>query len=257
MLLHHAITLNNRAASFASRESVTLFRMALKSLRQHCRDEPMELEVEDAAARHRLATSIAQGLSSEANQPSWGNAISFTPCWEGMEEGPATNPFPFHQQVNRSSVMSTGTSLMGHGRQNDNYLSVFDRTFMISIEGHVTNNLVAAVVLFNLAIHHHAMGMIFGRSIMLARAKTVYQMSLAALQSFNDGDGEIPDLLLLAILNNLAELETSFHPYGATRSYLDCVRAMLGDEDLDLSDEDLQLFFLNALLPEPAGAAAA
>jgi hypothetical protein len=106
-------------------------------------------------------------------------------------------------------------------------------------------------------MHHHTLGTFFGRSVMLARAKKVYQMSLAALQSFANQDGDVPDLLLLAIFNNLAELEASFHFYGTMRSYLDCVQAILCDEDLDLKDDDLQLFFVNILLPEPLGAAAA
>jgi hypothetical protein len=93
--------------------------------------------------------------------------------------------------------------------------------------------------------------------MMLIKAKKVYQMALTVMQSSSDQDEEAPDLVLLAILNNLAELEAHFHAHDAMRAYLDCLKAILSDEDHDLTDEDLKFFFQNILLPLPLVAAAA
>jgi hypothetical protein len=145
----------------------------------------------------------------------------------------------------------------GHGRWGESYLEVFDDLLMVSIESEVSKDMVAAVILFNMAALRQTTGIHMNRSSMLMQAKNVYHMAMSILESFADAGGDVPALLLLVLFNNLAAIEAHFHGYNAMRYYLDCGRAVLSACDHGLHDCDLALFVRNIMLPIPTVSAAA
>jgi hypothetical protein len=146
---------------------------------------------------------------------------------------------------------------VGHGRRGDSYLEVFDDLLIVSLEQDVSKDLVAAVILFNLAVLRQSSGIHMNLSRMLVQARNVYHMAMAVLESFSDEGGDVPAILLLVLFNNLAAIEAHFHEYGSMRYYLDCGRAVLSECEHGLHDADLALFFRNSTLPIPTVAAAA
>jgi len=257
MSLSDVIALNNHAAfhveSNRTREAVDLFRSALTSLKMQCHREVQavhaEFAIEGRSTFPRAATVKDPPLRRR-------DAID---CgkdeFDDMTDddvAPGRCVSHFLKVSYAARFPSNLASSMNHGH--DSYLSIFDRVFSMSQEP-ASQDLVAAVVLFNIAVVRHTTGIQLGRSRLLGKAKSVYVMALNLLQG-QAGKGNVPTVLLLAILNNLAELASHCHAIDEVRAYLECLRAILA-EVTDLDEYTYTWFCRNAMLQEPTAAAAA
>lgn len=261
MLLSRAIALNNHAARTSRQESVVYLRLALTTLRDRCelglcKGEESEFGVSEIPSE-LTALPINPTISCTN---SIGSNLQMTP-FAGMEKEVSSTPdhhdLASSPKIIRTTRSGSKASVSGHGRRGDSYLEVFDDLLVVSVENEVSKDLVAAVVLLNLAVLRQTTGIRLNRSSMLVQARNVYHMAMAVLESFSDGGGEIPSLLLLVLFNNLAAIEAHSHGYNAMRYYLECGRELLSESDHGLSDADLERFFRNVMLPIPSVAAAA
>jgi tetratricopeptide (TPR) repeat protein len=104
----------------------------------------------------------------------------------------------------------------------------------------------SAVILYNLALVNHNIGVRLGISDALPHALRLYEMALDSL-------GNVTNViechkLLLAILNNMGNIHTHFFHYNHTVQCLDKLRQALAIPNPSMTiDEDYIFFFLNAL----------
>jgi len=145
-------------------------------------------------------------------------------------------------------------------------LHLFDRALTISdndrnrrngdddaVYDEIDNAVTTAIVMYNMGLVHHGRGMSRGKSKYLAKAAQLYQMSLHMIQQAMDGQQQenMPEvsLLLLANLNNLAQIHSNWCRTDKTKLFLDGMRTVLTEcsyEDF-VGEEDYILFYMNIL----------
>lgn len=105
---------------------------------------------------------------------------------------------------------------------------------------------IGAIILYNLALIHHNIGLHLGMSPALWQALRLYERALETLDSgasFNDAAK-----LLLAILNNMGNIHAHLFNYESTWACMNKLRLALAASNSALAlDEDYLFFFLNAL----------
>jgi len=108
---------------------------------------------------------------------------------------------------------------------------------------------IAAVLLYNLVLLHHRVGLRSGTSVHVKAAIGFYTHSLTVLESSQETPDSPLKTLLTALLNNTAHAYTYFFELsGAEAMYDDLawqIEEMLLDEDVQ--DEDI-VFFESSLL---------
>jgi tetratricopeptide (TPR) repeat protein len=135
--------------------------------------------------------------------------------------------------------------------------SLYNRGLMLSLdptlsEGDAVASLVttsqnqtSAILLYNLALCYHNMGSHLGVSFALPQALQLYQM---ALESIDRGTDLLQvQKLLMAILNNCANIYTYYRRTEETRRCFENLKRVLAASTVDMVlDEDYDFFFLNA-----------
>lgn len=103
-----------------------------------------------------------------------------------------------------------------------------------------------AIILYNLALVYHNIGIHLGLSSALPYALRLYILSLKSI----DQESNIQEVqkLLMAILNNLGNIYTHFHCMEETERCLESLRIVLAASTHEITaDEDYSFFFLNAV----------
>jgi hypothetical protein len=113
---------------------------------------------------------------------------------------------------------------------------------------------VAAVVLYNLALCEHVLGC-FGASRRVVAALKFYKMSYQIIEE-NRHDFFLGDLLVLAVINNIADAAAQLHESKKSRRWFKflarIIRAASAASDgrilPALAEEDYVFFYINAML---------
>jgi hypothetical protein len=113
---------------------------------------------------------------------------------------------------------------------------------------------VAAVVLYNLALCEHVLGC-FGASRRVVAALKFYKMSYQIIEE-NRQHISFGDLLILALINNIADASSRLHQMRKSRRWFKFLARILGVESSSsdgriqpsLADEDYVFFYINAML---------
>lgn len=130
--------------------------------------------------------------------------------------------------------------------------SMYNRALVLSTEQDDFSLMVthqhrtSAIILYNLALVHHNIGIHFGISAALPHAVRLYEMALETI----DQGANLVDVqkLLLAILNNMGNIYTHLFQYEDTQRWLNNLRVVLAaSSSAMIIDEDYVFFFLNAL----------
>ena len=145
--------------------------------------------------------------------------------WESSSSS-ASSPNTAYSMYNRALVLS---------RDQDDY------SLLVKYR-HRTS----AILLYNLALVHHNIGIHLGLSAALPHALRLYDMALETI----DKGANFLDVqkLLLAILNNMGNIHTHLFHFEHTRQCLNSLRVVLSaSSSLMEMDDDYVFFFLNAL----------
>jgi hypothetical protein len=109
------------------------------------------------------------------------------------------------------------------------------------------HNRTTSIILYNLALVHHNIGVHLGISALLSHALQLYGRALDSLERGDREDGD-SHKLLLAILNNMGNIHAHFFHFENTRQCLNKLQLVLASSNSVMnSDEDYIFFFLNAL----------
>lgn len=131
------------------------------------------------------------------------------------------------------------------------FLSIFDRALLVDMETPCTDDaLLSAIVLFNLALMNHTIGVESGHSDYLQRARRMYSLTLTIVEDDNDVVSNC--LLHLALLNNMAHIDAYLCRTNDMMDALEKIRMVL--EVIDdqgmlnlIKDEDYMIFSMNAM----------
>jgi len=107
-------------------------------------------------------------------------------------------------------------------------------------------NRTGAILLYNLALVHHNIGIHRGVSMALSHALRLYDMSLETI----DHSASLLEFqkLILALLNNMGSIHAHFHNWEQTQMCLFNLKTVLTATSPTLTlDEDYVFFFLNAM----------
>lgn len=106
-------------------------------------------------------------------------------------------------------------------------------------------NQTSAILLYNMALCYHNMGSHLGVSSALPKALQLYEM---ALESIDQGISLMQvQKLLMAILNNCANIYTYYRRTEETQRCFENLKIVLAASSIDMAlDEDYDFFFLNA-----------
>jgi tetratricopeptide (TPR) repeat protein len=135
-----------------------------------------------------------------------------------------------HSMYNRGLILSL-----------DPALTVGDASSLVTSNRHQTS----ATLLYNMALCYHNMGSHLGVSSALIKALQLYEMALESI-------GRVTNLLhvpklLMAILNNCANIYTYFRQTDETYRCFENLKIVLAASTVDMiMDEDYDFFFLNA-----------
>jgi hypothetical protein len=131
--------------------------------------------------------------------------------------------------------------------------SMYNRALVLSLESPKDLSLLVqnqhrtgAIILYNLALVYHNIGIHLGLSSALPRALQLYEL---ALESIDQGTNLIDvQKLLMAILNNCGNIYTHFHHVEESHRCFEHLRIVLAASTYDATfDDDYNFFFLNAL----------
>jgi tetratricopeptide (TPR) repeat protein len=136
--------------------------------------------------------------------------------------------------------------------------SLYNRGLMLSVDPCVTSDgssgallltsnqhHTSAILIYNMALCYHNMGSHLGVSSALLKALQLYEM---ALESIHQGTDLIQvQKLLMAILNNCANIYTYYRRTEETQRCFENLKIVLAASTIDMAlDEDYDFFFLNA-----------
>lgn len=201
-------------------------------------------------------------------------APSIMPSFQFLKEGiqtmvePATGALKddqcnriFHQQQGEASskhgplhIMERNITSLSSSAESTTH-SLYNRGLILSVDSPdgdaaslltINRHRTAAILLYNMALCYHNMGSHFGVSSALPKALQLYEL---ALESIDLGTNLMEvQKLLLAILNNCANIYTYFRRIEETQRCFDNLKIILAASTNEMTlDEDYNFFFLNAL----------
>jgi tetratricopeptide (TPR) repeat protein len=224
------VEINNSAVAFAqsgrSQEAMELFQLALSNLRDQ----------------------FSRGASSAPSH------------FEDVDNN-STHALDHHRKLEEpaSSTSCVALNLFASVPkiqipQDQSFLALYDRALLVDPSSDYCNNeasdtAVSAVILFNMALLHHFRGL-GGQTEFLDRASRLYRIALDILQKHND-DTNI--LLVLALLNNLAHIDSHLFRVEDMKHSLGQMRDILSTDDSDdecipFDEDDYLIFSMNAML---------
>ena len=136
-------------------------------------------------------------------------------------------------------------------QQDASFLTLYDRALLVDTDIPCEDDeLLSAVILFNMALLHHSAGLQCGKSDFLERASRLYQIALNILQKQHDPNANY--LLLMALFNNIAHIDSHLFRMEDMKDSLEQMRNILtaddiDDEDLPIEEDDYVIFFMNAM----------
>jgi tetratricopeptide (TPR) repeat protein len=135
--------------------------------------------------------------------------------------------------------------------QDTSFLKFYDRALLVDTDCPCHDHeLLSAVILFNMALLHHSRGIACCKADCFERASRLYQIALDILQKQLDYSTNY--LLLMAIFNNLAHIDSHLFRMDEMKSSLEEIRTILtsdviDDDALSLDEDDYAIFFMNAM----------
>ena len=128
----------------------------------------------------------------------------------------------------------------------DGYVKLYDRAFVLTSAEQLDKEIVASVVLFNMALINHSRGILSGKTAYLERSLELYKMSLNLYQkSTSDA---CMDNLVLAILNNAGHIYSEIFAFDEMHQCLNCMRDILEEQDSEDEVDDYCIFHLNSIV---------
>jgi tetratricopeptide (TPR) repeat protein len=222
-----ASSLNNSAIMYLqagrSQEAMELLQIALSKLRDELLESP-DSELEDSCEE----ADQTHGTKEED---------VYMKCEQEFAE-------PCTKSIN---LFSSIPFLMQH---DTSFLKLYDRALLVDTScSCLDHELLSAVILFNMALLHHSRGIACCKTDCLIRASHLYQIALDILQ--RRLDCSMNYLLLMAIFNNLAHIDSHLFRIEEMRSSLEEIRTILMseviDEEFSLNEDDYSIFFMNAM----------
>ena len=140
----------------------------------------------------------------------------------------------------------------GHPAIESGSSAMFRRAIILS-QQEESVQVISAVVLFNLALCHHLIGTSLNSSGRICSALQFYKMSYQIMEE-NRHLCIFGDLLVLALINNIAEAWAQVCEVRKAREWFDFLSKILGVESDDqrslpaLDEEDYVFFYMNAML---------
>ena len=135
--------------------------------------------------------------------------------------------------------------------QDTSFLIFYDRALLVdtTVPFH-DSELLSAVILFNMALLHHSRGVSYCKTDSLELASRLYRIALDILQK--DVDRGSSYLLLMAIFNNLAHIDSHLFRIEEMKKSLEEVRTIILSEVIDddecaLDEDDYAIFFMNSM----------
>jgi hypothetical protein len=133
-------------------------------------------------------------------------------------------------------------------RKEDDALVLFYNRAIIISPSEQDKELLAGVVLYNMALVNHCRAIERNTSSLLTVALNIYEMAAAIMTDSKD-QGGIGDLLQMAIYNNMAQIHSIRFSTENMFECLDETRTFLAAATVEsLSDEDYNFFSTNTML---------
>jgi hypothetical protein len=109
--------------------------------------------------------------------------------------------------------------------------------------------LLASVVLYNMALVNHCQAIELGISRLLSIALNLYKMAASVLERYSDIDAS-NELVLLALYNNMAQIHAYQWSSQEVRVCIDNIRMLLSNVSAKrfIDEEDFLLFHINTVL---------
>jgi hypothetical protein len=253
------IKINNSAVTAMqqgrAKESVELLREAVRNLKDHFvlggspLSSPSSGGTPLPQRRPRLVSDASIETQSDLNSSSSSSSLHFNDeeddCFSAMEidakqKQPSLLSVPVHAKI--SSHFST--------KEDDALVLLYNRAIIV-FPSEQDKELLAGVVLYNMALVNHCRAIERCTSSLLTVALNIYEMAAATMQKSMDQRGA-GDLLQMAIYNNMAQIhsirfstEDMFECLNNTRIFLAAAAAT--DESL-VDDDDSNFFFMNTML---------
>jgi hypothetical protein len=150
---------------------------------------------------------------------------------------------------NDSCSVGVFGSALSLGVQDSSYLLRYDRALYIDTRSSaMDHSIVSAVILFNTAQVHHSIGLECDNLDVLEQASRLYCMALLVMERRNH-------LLLLAILNNMAHIDSHLCRMGDMMGSLGKIRSLLREDNFCddtsvINENDMKVFTMNAIFDE-------
>lgn len=225
-----ASSLNNSAIMYLqagkSHEAMELLQIALSKLR----DQFMESEESDWD-EHCESDEPTQ----ESND---GTDDQRMKCDQESAEGP-------------SKALNVFSSIPVWMPQDTSFLIFYDRALLVDTNTPCHDSeLLSAVILFNMALLHHSRGVSYCKTDSLELASRLYRIALDILQKEVDLGANY--LLLMAIYNNMAHIDSHLFRVEEMKKSLEEIRTILmsdviDSDDASLDEDDYAIFFMNSM----------
>jgi hypothetical protein len=154
---------------------------------------------------------------------------------------------------NDSCSVGVFGSALSLGVQDSSYLLRYDRALYIDTRSPaMDDSIVSAVILFNTAQVHHSIGLECDNLDVLEQASRLYCMALVVMERSNKRRNH---LLLLAIFNNMAHIDSHLCRMGDMMGSLGKIRSLLRedtfcDDNSVINENDMRVFTMNAMFDE-------
>lgn len=225
-----ASSLNNSAIMYLqagkSHEAMELLQIALSKLR----DQFMESEESDWDSQCDDEEPIQE--STDRNDDQW------MKCDQESAEVP-------------SKAFNVFSSIPVWMPQDTSFLIFYDRALLVDTNTPCHDSeLLSAVILFNMALLHHSRGVSYCKTDSLELASRLYRIALDILQKEVDLGSNY--LLLMAIFNNLAHIDSHLFRMEEMKKSLEEIRTILMSDvidadDVTLDEDDYAIFFMNSM----------
>jgi tetratricopeptide (TPR) repeat protein len=225
-----ASSLNNSAIMYLqagkSHEAMELLQIALSKLR----DQFMESEESDWDSQCDDDEPIQESI--ERNDDQW------MKCNQESTEVP-------------SKAFNVFSSIPVWMPQDTSFLIFYDRALLVDTNSPCHDSeLLSAVILFNMALLHHSRGVSYCKTDSLELASRLYRIALDILQKEVDLGSNY--LLLMAIFNNLAHIDSHLFRMEEMKKSLEEIRTILMSDvidadDISLDEDDYAIFFMNSM----------
>ena len=162
-----------------------------------------------------------------------------------IDNGDFPAKMPVSQPL-QSVVVSTRPNV-----SEDSFPSFFRRALLLSPEEESVP-LIAAVVLYNLALSEHLLGSSLNNSKKISSAHRFYSLAYQIIEE-SKSKCAFEDLLVLAVINNLGDTSSQLYQSKRARKWFHCLGHILGMTCSGkmmpaIQEDDYMFFYLNVML---------